>query len=790
MRKNFILAFRSLLKKGRNNLIKILSLSAGLALGLVLIAKVYFEQTFDNFYPDGIYQVQTNYKMESMKSAEDYGYVSGGVVVGMRDEIPAVEAGTRLTYILPPAAMFYTTDDDNNKRYKLKEGVILADSCFYDLLPRPMITGNAKEILSRPMHAIVSRNIAETIGDNVIGRTIVTENYPGREITIAGIFEDIPENSHFKYDIAISLSSIKEFIWDGSLNWDGNDRYLGYVRLVEGVDYNSLDEAINKMQARHMPTEELEKMGVSLSYELKPMKTIHSSSQDVKRRAILLSLIAFALLFTAVMNYILVSISTLVSRSKEIGVYKCYGAKGSNIASVILTETAIHLGISILLATLFLFTFQPVITDLLGTLVSSLFTLSSCLLLAGICLLLFLIAGIIPSQLFARIPVAAAFRTHSESRRQWKLGLLFIQFVGCIFLVTLVVIIGKQYRLMVNDKPGYNYENVLFCKVSGVNREQRNLDVDKVSQIPGVKLVSTASSLPFERCPTNIVSEMGSDKELFKFADLETADHNFIDLMEMPIIAGQGFTEKSVPGDIVVSKAFAEKFCLLTGTDINDIIGKEIFLTQWENRKITGIYNDIRIYSIASDESRPSLLLYDKNPNAHIVIKAESLNSEFIQKVQSVLDKTMPDKTLILEIYQNNMISLYSDSRKFRDSVLIGCIITLIISLIGLIGYTNDEINRRSSEIAIRKINGATMSNIQRLFIRDIAYIAIPSIIFGAITSYFVALKWQEQFSEKADLGLLIFVGCGIAVLAIIICTVSIDCYRVANKNPVETLKS
>ena len=788
MRKNFILAVRSLFKKGRNNLIKILSLSAGLALGLVLIAKVYFDQTFDNFYPDRIYQVQTNYKMESMDSAEEYGQVSGGVAVGMRDEIPAVEAGTRLTYLIPYTAIFYTTDD--NKNYKATNGVILADSCFYDLLPRPMIAGNAKEILSRPMHAIVSRSIAEAIGDNVVGRTIVADDYPGKTITIAGIFEDIPGNSHFKYDIAISLSSIKEFMWDGSLNWLFNDRYMGYVRLTEGVNYYSLNEAINEIQARHIPKEELNKMGLSLSYKLKPVKILHSASQYVKRRSILLSLIAFALLFTAIMNYILVSISTLVSRSKEVGVYKCYGAKGRNIASVMLTETAIHLCVSIVLAVVFLFTFKSVITDLLGTSVSSLFTLSSCLLLAGICMLVFLIAGIIPSQLFAYIPVAAAFRTHSESRRHWKLGLLFVQFVGCVFLVTLLVIIGKQYRLMVNDNPGYNYENVLFCKVSGVNNEYRNPAMDEVSRIPGVKLVSAASVLPFEECSGNIVSEVGSDKELLNFADLETADHNFLNLMEIPVIAGQGFTEKSVSGDIVVSKAFAEQFCSLTGTDINNIVGKDVHLAQWGNRKIVGIYDNIRTSSIAYADSRPTVILYDKNPTDCIIIKAETLNSELIMKVQTVLEKAIPNKHIVLEVYKNNMISLYSDSRKFRDSVMIGGIITLIISLIGLIGYTNDEINRRSSEIAIRKINGATMSNIQRLFIKDIAYIAIPSIVFGAIAAYLTAIKWQEEFSEKAGLGLLIFVVCGIAVLAMILCTVIIDCYRVGNKNPVETLRS
>ncbi|MDD4115917.1 MAG: ABC transporter permease, partial [Massilibacteroides sp.] len=146
MKKEILLAFRSLFKKGRNNAIKMLSLAVGLSMGLVLIAKVYFEQTFDNFYPDGdrIYHINENFKQANQDEPSQYGTVSGGVVVGMREEIPEVEAGTRFTGFGLRDAVFYSTSD----RRSYSGNFILADSCLFDVLPRPVIAGDVKGTLS------------------------------------------------------------------------------------------------------------------------------------------------------------------------------------------------------------------------------------------------------------------------------------------------------------------------------------------------------------------------------------------------------------------------------------------------------------------------------------------------------------------------------------------------------------------------------------------------------------------------------------------------------------------
>lgn len=301
-------------------------------------------------------------------------------------------------------------------------------------------------------------------------------------------------------------------------------------------------------------------------------------------------------------------ISTLVGRSKEVAVYKCYGASGRNITSLMLAETTVHLVISVLCAVLLVFACQSVVKELLGTSLDALLSPESCLLLLGVCVVVYLVAGLIPAQLFARIPVAVAFRNYSESRRNWKLALLFTQFIACAFLVTLLVIIGRQYSLMINDNPGYTYENTLYCETWGANKERRQQAVNELSRIPGVELVATSSTLPFQRMSGNNVYLPGKDEELFNFADMEGADANYLELMQIPVISGKGFDANSTEGDIVVSKAFEEKMALMCGWN-DGIVGKEVRLSQWGLKRVVGVYNDVRIASIANMDERPSVLI-------------------------------------------------------------------------------------------------------------------------------------------------------------------------------------
>ena len=785
MTSNISTVFRSVFRKKQNNTIKIVSLGVGLAMGLVLIAKVCFEQTFDNFYPQSeqIYQLQENVVTGNSKP-NAYGQVSGGVAPGMKADLPQVEAATRLTP-MEEDAIFFTQD-----KKRLEGTFIMADSCLFDVLPRPMISGNAKKVLSQPLYVLVSETIAEKMGNNAIGQTIRLDTWPDQTLTIGGVFKDIPKNSHLKYDVVVSMSSILHFFpYDGSQNWVGNDRYMGYVRLAPNMNPKSMTPAINKMQARHVDMNELKKAGIQLSYSLLQLKKIHSDDPATKRMSVLLALLAFALIFTAILNYILIVLSSLVKRSKEIAIHKCYGAAEKNISGMVLTETFIHLIVSVLLAALLIFLFRGTTEEILSAPLSVLFSFRTCVLLLLVCVVVFIISGIIPARIFSHIPVSSAFRNFKESRRKWKLGLLFLQFIATAFLVTLLVIIGRQYNSMVNDHPGYAYENLLYCNISGATKAERQKAIEELQRIPAVQSVATCSTLPLFGASGDNVSEPGKDKELFNIADLYDADAGYISLMEIPLVAGTDFQRGSADStQVLVSQTFAHKLAgMLNWKD--GVVGKSIRVSGHNISTIKGVYNDIRIGSVSDPDMRPSALFYTGTPASNIMIRLHKLQPDGIRQVDKVLKTVLPNKDIVVTPYKTSMTFLYTSSRLLRNSVLIGGIITLIIVLIGLIGYTNDEISRRSAEIAIRKVNGASAVEILRLFMIDILRIAVPALIAGELLAAIAAGKWMENFAQKTSLSLYIFLGCGIVVLGIILSVVSLDSYRTAIQDPVDALK-
>ncbi|MCE5224424.1 MAG: ABC transporter permease [Porphyromonadaceae bacterium] len=786
--KNSILALRSLLKKGQNNHIKILSLGVGLAMGLVLIAKICFEYSYDNFYPDNnrIYQLQESVSLKN-EADKVYGQVSGGVAPGMKAEIPEVEAATRVDNQLGDCVFF---DKDKN-RYSAQ--FLFADTAFYDVFPRPVLLGNVQETLGRPGYAIVSRTMAETIGkgESVIGKSIQLDNFPGRIITIGAVFEDVPENTHLKYDVAISMVSFKSFHqFDSTEGWLGSDRYLGYVKLAQGVTPEKIAPSLRSMQERHQDLVEMQKSGVDFYYSLLPLTEVHSGKPEAKRMSVLLGLLAFALMFTAVMNYILIVLSSLVTRSKVIAIHKCYGATGKNIRGMVLSETFLHLLVSLLLAIFMLFLFRGTVEEILDTSLGALLTFQSSLILAGVCLLVLGFTGLVPAHFFIRIPVASAFRKYKESRRNWKLGLLFIQFLATAFLITLLVIIGLQYNLMVNDDPGYSYENLLYSYTEGVSDSDRQKALDELRALPEVESAASCNTLPVYSGSGNNVFIPGNDQQLFNINDLYFADENYLKLMNIKLVAGIDFNkETSQPDHVMVSQSFSDKISgLLNWKD--GVLGKTFIITEHGTVTVTGIYANIRASSISNPDNRPTVLFYKDTPSEYLLVKLHRLSSDNIQKVSEVLEESMPGKDIVVTPYKSSMIDLYKDARLFRNSVLIGGIVTLLIALIGLIGYTNDEIHRRSAEIAVRKINGATIQNIQRLFLKDILRIALPAIVLGGGVAAYAATEWMEDFSEKTEFSPLLFFACGLVVLLIILSIVSINSFKASVQNPIKWLRN
>ena len=792
------IAFRKMFRKGEHSLTRIISLAAGLAFGLLLLSEVFYYYSFDSFYPDAdrIYVVSENFKID--KSADrlsSYNRVSGAIAPGLKSEVPGIEAASRLNSI--GTSVFYTED---NKSYNAEFS--FADENLFDILPRKMIYGNPKEILKSQMNCMVSGKIAEMIGGDVIGRIIELKEYPDKKLTIAGVFETLPENTNYNYDILISMVSTSRFMWDGTDNWLGNDRYYACVRLQPGVDPESLAPAVRKMQEVHQDIVHLEaiQQGMVLKYSFKPIKTIHL--EDVKEMIVILSAIAFAVLSVSLLNYILLSLSALVGRAKTSAIYKTYGARAGNLQLMIFYETSIVFLISLSVASMIIMIVKPLVEAQIGHHLSAALNPNVIWPLLSFMVVLLLIISYFPGRFFAGIPVASVFQNYPQKGNRWKLALLSFQFAGATFILTMLVIVIFQYDRLRNSDHGYRAEGVYFVSSSGMPGSKLSTVLNEIRAIPQIEISGLGSSVPTEGASGNNVSLPDDDKELFNVADYYWIDENYLSILNIPVLEGAGFSQEvCVPNDFLISHKCSEMLLINSGWK-DGVIGKQITLSEHGTHTIRGIFHDFVISTLASPDERPIMFSFlpddkfqermEKNPSFsfYIVVKAyEGTEGDIMKKMTDILNRALPHQDAVVKSLEKEKTDLYSSEKGFRSTMLAGNIIILLITIMGLLGYAITEALRRSKELAIRKISGARLSDIISIFIKDLMYIAIPATITGSVGAWFTGHKWLENFASKITLHWSIFFLCSLFVLLLIAFISALNYLIIANRNPVEALR-
>ena len=777
------------MKKNSDILIKVLSLGIGLAVGIVLIAKVFFELSYDSFYKDidRVYTINTWYSHQGEE--KDYGQVSGAVAVGFMDEVPGVEAGTRTTYVFNGNTYL---DENGNK---LSGTLVCADTCFFQVFDRPILAGDPVKVLGKWGSVLVNRSFAEKMGgvQECIGKQICNADMDGLKLTIEGVFEDFPKNGSLDYDILLSMDTYGKNSTD---NWLGNDRYKGYVKLMPGVDPNTLTDAIRKMQEAHQPLERIEAQGTSLRYFLKPFSSLHTSDPDVRSQVILLSIVAALLILISLLNYILIVISSMVKRSKEVGVRKCYGAEGKHIYGMLTKEALLHIVLSLVLAAAIIFAGRSIVENLLGVPFQTLLVPQSIMAIAAVILLVLVISIVVPAELYQRVPVYAALKNYTENSRNWKLGLLGVQVLINVFLVVMMLIIGRQYQKVSNADTDYDYKNLYYFDMFDGDRQSLVRAAQTLRSIPEVSAVAAAYNLPFQGSNGDNVYLPNDDRELFNIADQYECSPDFYDLMGIQFLEGRAPRDSS---EIVVDEKFVKKMAEFT--DWSDgAVGKQVFITGHDRSDdtgrryftISGVYKSYLIGNLTGVDPRPSALFYGEigsmrswMPHTFFKVRPEAL-----PKVRQALEKALEGREINILSYEEQMRAAYADSKKMRNTMAIGAVFSLLIALLGLIGFIRDESLRRSKEMAVRKINGATTRDILGVFSSDILKLSGVMAVIACIAAFFVARKWLEQFAEKVSLNPLYFIGGAVLVLLIVLGVVVLNCLRIASANPVESLKN
>lgn len=780
----------------RRNLTKILCLTAGMAIGFLLVAKIYFEQTYDAFFPDSDRLYYVTESVEIMGEYKEYPQTPGAIAPGLHRYAPIVEAATRYTGLTDNIRV--KTDDDD--RLFDAEAILIADSCFFDVLSTPIIAGDPHEALAVAHSCMISRSLAEKIGGDVIGKQLSSPDFSyDYSITVNGVYEDFPANSTIGNCIYLSMPSFDSFLPGSRYRWMGNDRYHSFVKLIDGASPDDLQPYVDRMLSENIDNETLKMSHFNIG--IKPLTSKYANDTSVRNMVWILSLLAVVMLMSAGLNYLLIVIGQMGRRSKEMAVRKCYGTGNLRLFGRIMGESLFFLIVSLALAVFLVFSFSGLCLDLLGETPGELLTIRGVWVVeVAVCLVLLIITGAVPAWMYCRTPVANAFRSNVKSRRAWKLILLSVQFFASGLLVCLLSLVGRQYSLLTNADMGFDYENLATVSIQSVPRANRSAIVEEIKRLGCVDDVTSSDHDFISNCSGNNVW-LGNDQErTVNIADMYYSNRNIFDVMGISLSQGTTFypSADSASYQVIVEEKFTDVLSKITGVDDTDLVGKSFNITGHDNFDgsmeftICGVMGNTRRGGFNTDraDSRAGVMFFSPYIQQNLFIRFTQLTPEALHSVQQIIDNMCPGKDLYVTPMKTRVAALADTVKRFGTSVIIAGLSILLITMIGLIGYTTDEVQRRAREIAIRKVSGTSAREILRLFCIDILKVALPSVILGGIVAVIIARRWLSQFTEQVSLSPLMLGACIIGILALLLAVVAINCLSVARSNPVDHLRS
>ena len=784
---NAKIAFSSLIRNKGRVFTRILSLALGLMLGVFLLSYVNFRYNYDNFLPDNdrLYKIFVNVEREGGGVDE---LTHAPLAHSLMRDCPEVESGTRIF-----GSMTFAWTDENQKEHQLTSYAV--DSLFFSVLDFGLISGDASQLLDFN-NVFLSEEAAKRIfGDeDPIGKVLYDNlNYPK---TVGGIFRDIPYNTSLGHFDALVSEKMNQKSYDIETCWEGSNTYCSYIKLNKGASADAVAEWMNKGMLEKYGLQEMAE-----KYNLKFMMVpIRRAEIMVAQRALymdFITIITLLVLALCALNYALLSISSLVNRSRTIAVMRCTAAGKQDIWAQFMWETLFILIVAGAIAGMVIYLLRDTLATTIDNPVADLFSLRNIWVTVLVVIALFLGAGSIPAAIFASVPTTVAFRGITNRRKGWKQGLLVFEVMCVSFASAFLLVAERQINMLQEGQLGYNPKNmVTVCLLVEGGDALFNAERD-FETLPCVDRAGTAWSLPcFGYMPNNPLIDEKTNSVMFPFVK-EGVSYSYFDVMEIKLMEGGIFTETSPYEDVVVNKRFLEMAGMTEdplGKTINhgdndgNIIARYRIIGVVDNVRTTEsgrfqpiVYSNIREY-IANEGwqyggFRTMIRLNDMSQANLDMVNDKYHEYQSIDKYQFNIYQDLFNKKMRGEIY-------------FRNLMMIIVVITTLIALIGLIGYVSDELKRRRKEIAIRRVCGASMMSIVRLALGDFSKLAVPAIVVGELLSLVASRKWLQMFEYRLPLEWWMFTLTGLAVLMAIYVVETILTLRITTSNPLDSLKT
>ncbi len=811
----FIIIYRNLLRNKTYALINILGLAFGLSVCLIILEYVKFEESYDKFHPQSSNIYRAILSIESDGQLPMDGANFAPAAPALKNEYPEVVDFVRIT------PEYYGMVFNAHEKIFDENKVYYADSTFFTFFGYKLLVGDPKTALQDPNSVVLAQSTAEkyfgaksTWNESPVGQLILINNKESFKIT--GVMEDTPANSHLRFEALVSFSTFLKKN-DAANNWGWNDFYT-YIKLNPSTDLRAFESKLKGFVKRHQ--KEYEKNEIVLQ----PLEDIHlysnvafeleanGSSQSVY----FLTIIAFAILVIAWVNYINLSTARSEKRAKEVGIRKVNGATRNEIIGQLLLEAFLMNLIAVIIAVMIVQTSLPLVGVLLGkpltlSLMADLSFLKQLILLY---IVGSIISGIYPAFVLSTFKPVDIFKSGSHNVAKGKSllrqSLVVFQFVVSIGLISGTIIINNQLHFVKTQNLGYKHEKTLLINSPRtVESEIGFLNAyrgfkQELLKYPEIDKVTISSSLPGKLSndlDTNGPIRMAGvdDSRKLSFAVFRV-DPDFADVFKLKMAAGKFYsnerpiTDLQLIGDapddaVVINRRAAE---LLGYSDPSEIIGKKLRF-QGREKEIIGVLEDYHHRSLKSN-FEPILIRHRINFTKYISIRLSenpgvSL-TQTIEKVNAVWKSTYAGTPFVYSFLQDDVNNHYREEDRFNKVFLIFSTFSILIGCLGLFGLVSYSVMVRTKEIGIRKVLGATISSIVVLFSKEFFKLIVIAFIIGIPLAVYAFNFWLSNFAYRAPLSMWMFVIPIVLVSVFAFLSVFAQILKASLTNPVDSLRS
>ena len=825
MLKNYLkIALRSLLRNKVYSFINILGLAIGVSACLVIFLLVSFELSFDNFHPDRerIYRITSGFK-----NPDGSAYYNAGLSAPMpsviRQELTGIESLSAFFNWSAKVTIPNHKNDTKNPPKTWKSDnfqdspIIICEPQYFQIFQYKWLQGNPENALRTPNEVVLTEEKAEKYFgkiplEQVMGKQLYYND--SLVVTVTGIVKSLPKNSDFKFGDFISFKSITgknrrgEFGLDQWTNTNGDSQTL--VKLTKGTSEANINKQLIKFLSKHLDKKDEWSVGRSLS--LQSLNNIHFNAEygdSFSRQVHLPTLyalmgIAIFLLLIAAINFINLSTAQSIVRVKEIGVRKVLGSSRRSLIFQFLSETFVITSVAVLLSVLFVEPLLWAFSDFIPkTLTFNVLDPQVLGFLVLITVITSLLSGIYPAWIISSYTPVASLKNqviNGQSRTVFlRKALIIFQFTASQVFILGTIIVASQSKFMLNKDMGFKKDAIVYFQTDWKDTEsnKKQVLINKLRQFSEIETVCLGDPPAREGYSMTALKFFDGKKEITTSVHQKSVDESYVQMYGLKIIAGRNLSHSDTLKEFLINEAYTKE---LGFKKPEQAIGKFINYYSLDGKPmkfpIIGVLANFHFQSMHSNIKPLYMSMNKYANNINVKIRSKGISPKNIEgilsKMKKVYNQVYPDNDQVFSpvFFDETFTNFYKKEQKFAQILNTATGIAIFISCMGLFGLVAFTTQRRTKEIGIRKVLGASVTQIVNLLSKDFLKLVILGIVIASPIAYWAMNKWLQDFAYRVEISWWIFVLAGIVAITIALLTVSYQSIRAALTNPVKSLRT